>query len=47
MENISYLFAVFAVIWLVLFGYVFFLIKRQQQLKKDIETLTAGFDEKP
>ena len=39
MENIGYLFAVFAVIWIALFAYVLSLIRRQRQLKKEIELL--------
>jgi len=39
MENIGYLFAVFAIIWIALFAYVMSLIRRQQQLKKEIELL--------
>ncbi len=36
MENIGYLFAVFAIIWVALFAYVISLIRRQRQLNKDI-----------
>ena len=39
MENIGYLFAVFAVIWIAIFVYVLTLIRRQQQLKKEIQNL--------
>ena len=39
MENIGYLFAVFAIIWVFVFGYVLVLIRRQQQLKKEIQSL--------
>ena len=39
MENIGYLFAVFVVIWIAIFVYVLTLIRRQQQLKKEIQNL--------
>lgn len=44
MENIGYLFAVFAIIWAALFGYVFSLIRRQQQLRRDIDSLKDMLD---
>ena len=47
MENIGYLFAVFAIIWIALFAYVLSLIRRQQQLKKDIELLRESLERKP
>lgn len=39
MENLSYLFAAFAVVWAVLFGYVFSLSRRQNKLRRDIDLL--------
>ena len=39
MENIGYLFAVFAIIWAVLFGYAFSLAQRQRQLRREIDSL--------
>ena len=42
MENLSYLFAAFAVIWVGLLGYVFFLAQRQRRLRRDIELLKEG-----
>jgi len=39
MENLSYLFAAFAVIWAGLFSYVFILVQRQQRLRRDIDWL--------
>ena len=44
MENIGYLFAVFAIIWAALFGYVFSLIRRQQQLRREIDLLKETLD---
>ena len=37
MGNLSYLFAAFAVIWVGLLGYVFFLVQKQGQLRRDID----------
>lgn len=39
MENLSYLFAAFAVIWVGLFAYVFVLVQRQRRLRRDIDWL--------
>lgn len=39
MENLSYLFAAFAVIWAGLFAYVFILVQRQRRLRRDIDWL--------
>jgi CcmD family protein len=44
MENAGYLFAVFAIIWAVLFVYVLSLIRRQQQLRRDIDLLKEALD---
>ncbi len=43
-DNLGYLFAVFAVIWVGLFAYILVLAQKQRQLRRDInwlkETLT-------
>jgi CcmD family protein len=41
MDNLGYLFAAFAVIWAVVFGYILILMNRQKKLKRDIEKLEA------
>ncbi|WP_375340860.1 CcmD family protein [Candidatus Dehalogenimonas loeffleri] len=46
MENIEYLFAVFAIIWVVIFAYVMILIRRQQRLKQEISRLTEILSER-
>ncbi len=46
MENGEYLFAAFAIVWAVLFGYVFFLLNKQKGLYREIETLKALLKEK-
>ena len=37
--NLSYLFAVFFITWAVFFGYVFFISRRQIEMKREIEEL--------
>ncbi len=39
MDNLNYLFAAYSIIWLVLFGYVLFLLGRERKLRRDIESL--------
>jgi CcmD family protein len=39
MDNLGYLFAAFAVIWAVVFGYILVLMNRQKKLKREIEKL--------
>lgn len=39
MQNAGYLFAAFAIIWAIVFGYVLLLLNRQKRLKQEIEAL--------
>ena len=39
MENAGFLFAAYTVIWAAVFGYVFFLVKRQSGLRRRLESL--------
>ena len=39
MENLGYLLAIFIIVWVVLFGYIFILSQRQRQLRRDIKLL--------
>ncbi len=39
MENGGYLFAAFAVIWAVVFGYVLVLVGRQRKLRREIDSV--------
>ena len=39
MDNLSYLFAAFSVIWVGLFAYVLVLIQRQRRIRRDIDWL--------
>ncbi len=46
MENLSYLFAGFAIVWAAIFGYVFSLSRRQRQLRREIDSLREMMTEK-
>ena len=46
MNNLSFLFAVFGIAWLVLFLYVLVLIKSQEKLRKEITRLNTIIKEK-
>ena len=39
MENLGFLFAAFAAIWAVLFGYLLFLQRKQGRLQKELDLL--------
>jgi CcmD family protein len=41
-NNLWYLFAAYSIIWLVVFGYVFTLIRREKALRKEIAALKEG-----
>ena len=45
MENAGYLFAAFAIIWTLVFGYVMVLISRQAGIKRQIEAIKETFKE--
>ena len=45
-SNLPYLFAVFIVTWGVLFGFVFFMSRRQQGLQREVEALKAMLAER-
>ena len=45
MDNLGYLFAAFAVIWAVVFGYILVLMNRQKKLKREIEKLETDNDQ--
>ena len=44
-EFLPYLFAAFAVTWIVFFAYAFFIARKQADLKREIDTLQAMRDE--
>ncbi len=39
MENAGFLFAAYTIIWALVFGYVFFLVRRQANIKRQIDAL--------
>ena len=45
-SNLPYLFAVFIVTWGVLFGFVFFMSRRQRGLQREVEALKAMLAER-
>ena len=42
--NLPFLFAAFAVSWVAFFAYVFFVNRRQQEIKKEIEELRRSLE---
>ncbi len=45
MENAGYLFAAFAVIWALVFGYVLYLFNKQRGLRREIESFKDLLEE--
>ena len=39
MENLGYLFAVYSIIWVAFFSYLFYLHRRQRRLQREIDAL--------
>ncbi len=46
MDNLGYLFAAYVVVWLLLFGYMFSIARKQKQLEREIEMLKDMHREK-
>jgi CcmD family protein len=46
MENLGYLFAAFTIVWVVLFGYVLSLLRRQRQLWRELDSLKETLKER-
>ena len=46
MEKLGYLFAIYTIVWAVLFGYVWVLLLRQKQIRKELESIKALLREK-
>jgi CcmD family protein len=44
MENLGYLLAAYTVIWLVVFGYVLFMQRKQRRLQRQITLLQESLD---
>ncbi len=47
MENLAYLFAAYTVIWAVIFGYLFFMQRKQKKLQRQIDLLQELADRLP
>ncbi len=45
-SNLGYLLAVFGIAWLVIFGYVLFLLNNQKKLQKMLDALKRELHEK-
>ncbi len=43
MENAGYIFAAFAIVWAVIFGYLLLLFNRQRKLRQEIDSLKKEF----
>lgn len=46
-SNLPYLFAAFAVSWVVLFGYLFYVNRRQHEMRKEIARLQNILEQDP
>ena len=44
MENLGYLFAAYTVIWIVVFGYILFMQRKQKKLQQQINLLEQSMD---
>ena len=44
MDNLSFLFAAYTIIWAVIFGYVFYLYRKQRKLQREIDLLKETMD---
>ena len=45
-SNLPFLFAAFAVTWLVFFAYAFFVSRRRQELQREIRTMQQELDQR-
>ena len=44
MQNLGYLFAAFTIIWMFIFGYLFFLYRKQRNLQREVKLLKESID---
>ena len=47
MDNLGFLLAAYSIVWLVLFGYVWFVARRQVRLNREIALLREELAAKP
>ena len=45
MENLGYLLAAYTIIWVVVFGYVLLMQRKQRRLQRQIDALRKSLDE--
>ena len=45
-SNLEFLFAVFIITWAAFFGYIFYLSRRQREMRKEIDALTRALDDR-
>ena len=43
-NNIPYLFVAYAIAWAILFGYLFFMSRHQQELKREAENIRQSLN---
>ena len=46
MDNLSYLFAAYTLIWVVVFVYIFTMARKQRGLQREIKLLKESMDKK-
>jgi CcmD family protein len=46
MENAGFLFSAYIIVWVALFGYVLFLVNKQKNVQKDLDTLKSASQKK-
>jgi CcmD family protein len=46
MENAVYLWAAFTIIWALVFGYVWLLVRRQTSIKRQLDAMKETFKQK-
>ncbi len=45
MENAGYLFAAYALVWAMVFGYILMLLNKQRKFRQDLESLNTMLKE--
>jgi CcmD family protein len=44
--RLSFVFAVYSLTWVIFFGYAFFMARKQQELKRELESLRRALEER-
>ncbi len=45
-SNLEFLFAVYIITWAAFFGYIFYLSRRQREMRREIDALTRALDDR-